>query len=284
MRKSLSVPITVERFFHPDDLPNVFTQWKQASETQGSFEVEVRIKRKSDGVFRWHIIRGIPTVKDSIVTGWISTGTDIHQQKANEQALREAKERQDTFLSMASHELKTPLTSIQLLISFLRREIGNESKYTKSISTIESQCKRLVKLINDLLDTSRIQDRLALTPSTFDPCVFARSVIASVQTASTSHNLVLVCDNVTKRITADKDRLEQVLVNLLTNAIKYSPEANKVNIVVTSDEHCITFAVQDYGIGIAEEHQQQVFDLYYRSIGKDNVKYSGLGYWLVCRK
>lgn len=200
---------------------------------------------------------------------------DIDQQKRIEQELREARERQDMFLSMTSHELKTPLTSLQLLISFLRKRLQDDEHYGNAMVTIDTQIHRLIRLVNDLLDMSRARtDQLMLDILRFPVDTFVKGVVETVQRTG-NHTLALSCETDVE-VEADKDRIEQVLVNLLTNAIKYSPETSIVNVRVREDRetHEVIFAVQDEGIDIAPEAQEHIFEQYYRS---QSQKYAGLG-------
>ena len=260
--------------FHKEDLPDLLASWSTAMKSKSNFDIEVRIKQH-DNTFRWHLLRGMQIVKDGVVIGWISTATDIDRQKYNEQMLREAQERQDTFLSMTSHELKTPLTSMILVTSLFKREL--EEKYTKQIIILDRQLQRLASLINDLLDMSRFQsNNLALNFVQFDMRKLVQEAIQMVQPGST-HSVNLMCSDIPVLLSGDRERIEQVIVNLLTNAIKYSPEAKTVDVNVTSSEGSVVCSVRDYGIGIAEEAREHIFERYYRSIGADRHKYSGLG-------
>ena len=263
-----------EQIIHHEDLPHILTSWRTALESKCGFDIEVRIKQH-DNTFYWHLLRGIPIVKDNVVTGWISTATNIDRQKRNEQMLRESQERQDTFLSMTSHELKTPLTSMILVTSLFKREL--EEKYTKQINVFDRQLQRLVGLINDLLDMSRIQsNNLVLNIAQLDMQELVQEAIQMVQHGST-HSINLTCLDTPVLLSGDRDRIEQVIVNLLTNAIKYSPDAKTVDVNITLKEGNVVCSVQDYGIGIAEEAKEHIFERYYRSIGSDSHKYSGLG-------
>lgn len=259
-------------FVHPDDYQPVTSSWASSHAQFEPYETEVRL-RNAQGDYRWHLQRAIPV--GNPVRGWIGTTVDIDQQKRIEQELREARERQDMFLSMTSHELKTPLTSLQLLISFLRRRLKDDANYGQSMVTIETQVLRLIRLVNDLLDMSRAKTgQLMLDISRFSVGRFVKGVVETVQRTS-NHTLILSCETDIE-VVADKDRIEQVLVNLLTNAVKYSPETAVVNIRVQEDEetHEVVFSVQDEGIGIAPEAQKHVFEQYYRS---QSQKYAGLG-------
>ena len=263
-----------DRIFHKEDLPHILASWRDALKSKSGFDIEVRI-RQHDNTLCWHLLRGIPIVKDDVVTGWISTATNIERQKHNEQMLRESQERQDTFLSMTSHELKTPLTSMILVTSLFKREL--EDKYTKQITIFDRQLQRLAGLINDLLDMSRIQsNNLALNIVQFDIQELVQSAIQMVQHGSI-HVINLIYLDTPVLLSGDRDRIEQVIVNLLTNAIKYSPDAKTVDVNVTSNEGNVVCSVRDYGIGIAEEAKEHIFERYYRSIGADRHKYAGLG-------
>ena len=263
-------------FTHPDDYHRVGADWQLQTQQGNAFEYELRIKRY-DGAYRWHLIHMTPIYeRDGMTRQWIGTGTDIHKQKRNEQTLRENQLRQDTFLTMVSHELKTPLTSIQLLVSFLRNEITS-SKYERALATIENQLQRIIQLVNDLLDMSRIKaGQLSFIFASCDAIAIAREAIARVQVSSETHKLIVVCGT-TAQVYADPDRLAQVMINLLTNAIKYSPEADHVDIRVTVNEHSFQFAVQDSGIGMSQEAQTHIFEQYYRNIEASHQKYAGLG-------
>jgi len=193
-----------------------------------------------------------------------------------EERRQEAQQRQDTFLIMVSHELKTPLTSMQLLIAFFEREL-TDAKYHKGIITIKNQLQRITRLVNDLLDMSRFKaDQISFAFVPCDAIEIAREAIARAQINTSSHQLTLTGDT-TAWVQADPDRLEQVIVNLLTNAIKYSPEADHIDIRISVNAHDVVFAVQDWGIGINKEAQAHVFKQYYRSIEATHYKYPGLG-------
>ena len=255
-----------------DEYQQAHNYWLQQRQRGVAHETEMRLKRH-DGTLRWHLIRMTPLIEsDGTVRGWISTATDIDKQKRNELALHEARLQQDTFLTMVSHELKTPLTSMQLLISFLLREI-TDKKYERAFSTVENQLQRIVRLVNDLLDMSRIKaDQLSFTFVTCDAITLAREAVDRMQLGCSTHEFLVDC-GATAQVYGDPDRLEQVIVNLLTNATKYSPEADHIDINISVDEHNFLFAVQDYGIGMSQEAQVHIFEQYYRA----NQKYPGLG-------
>ncbi|HEV2659824.1 MAG TPA: histidine kinase dimerization/phospho-acceptor domain-containing protein, partial [Ktedonobacteraceae bacterium] len=152
---------------HPDDLQRCIDIWTNAVQTGGPYEIEYRFKRASDGTYRWHLGRALP-VRDmhGKIVKWFGTCTDIDDQKQNEEALRENEYRKDLFLSMASHELKTPLTSLQIFVEVLHEECDASGlqSLVPTLVQIEAQVQRLQKLITNLLDISRVQmGKLALS-------------------------------------------------------------------------------------------------------------------------
>ena len=259
-------------YIHPDDVPQSILQWHTALEDFKAYETELRLLNTHDE-YRWHLQRTTPV--GNPVRGWISTTVDIDRQKHIEQELRKTREQQDMFLSMTSHELKTPLTSLQLHISLLYRRLKDDANYGKSMASMHVQMQRIIRLVNDLLAMSRAKtDQLMLNVSRFAVDTFVEGVVENVQRTS-NHTLIVTCET-NAEIEADKDRIEQVLVNFLTNAIKYSPATTPVNICtqVDKDTHEVFFSVQDEGIGITPEVKKHIFEQYYRS---PNQKYAGLG-------
>ncbi len=187
-------------------------------------------------------------------------------------------ERKDEFIGITSHELKTPLTSIKGYVQILERiinEMGNEqmSLYIKKTNTY---INRLNSLIVDLLDVSKVQaGKLMLNFSTFDFPELVRQSIDAVQGTSNSHKITFFYDNQFSW-DGDEHRLEQVFINLLTNAIKYSPNAKKVVVHLEKNEKEVIVGVQDFGIGISKKEISKIFERFYRveSISK---RFSGLG-------
>ncbi len=197
---------------------------------------------------------------------------DISETKALEK-------RRDEFISMASHELKTPVTSLigytQLLRGRFQKRSDEDSVYM--LTRMNGQLHRLTKLINDLLDIPRAQTaRLAYHEEHFDLLPLVQEVVENVQEVTKSHRLLLE-GQVHAPVFGDKDRLGQVLTNLLTNAIKYSPQADTVHIRIRTEQASVIVSVQDFGIGIAEVHHQHLFERFYRASEAEVNTFPGLG-------
>ncbi|MEO8413203.1 MAG: ATP-binding protein [Ginsengibacter sp.] len=195
----------------------------------------------------------------------------------------ESQRRKDEFIGIASHELKTPLTSIKAFVQVLDA-IEDRQPNKQYVQKILYNVNKLQQLIYDLLDVSNIQSgQLYLNKKEFDFDTFINATIASYQVISLHHKIIREGDLVNQVISADLQRIEQVLINLLSNAIKYSPDAKTVIVYVTKTDSEIIVQVKDFGIGIAKEEQLRVFDRFYRTKGSSEL-ISGFGLGLyICR-
>ncbi len=185
----------------------------------------------------------------------------------------------DEFLAVASHELKTPVTSIKAYGQVLQKifmQQGDE-KSTELLQKMDTQINKLTNLISDLLDVTKIHSgNLMFQPENFDFNSLIEEMVNDLQLTTEQHDLVLKLSN-TATVFADKERLGQVLTNLISNAIKYSPHAAKIIIRSKKDADTITVTIQDFGIGISKEKQPHVFDRFYRASGPKESTFPGLG-------
>jgi len=264
---------------HPDDRENNVERWRHAISTGEDFIIEHRFKRY-DGVYRWQLSRAKPQ-KDNKgnVQMWVGTSTDIED-------IKELERQKDDFISMASHELKTPITSIKGYVQLLRKVAEKEGNplFGASLLTIDKQVGRLTKLISELLDLTKINaGGLQLSKEVFDIGTLAQEVVKDIQYTSTTHKIELSFDE-HLFVYADRDRISQVLINFLTNAIKYSPVATVVEVSITKAGNEIIVRVQDHGIGIAAADQPKIFDRFYRVQGKDELTFPGFGIGLFIAK
>lgn len=255
---------------YTEDASHTVMAWTNALSTGEVFENELRLRR-ADGYYRWHLCRALPIRdKNGAIVKWFGTFTDIHDQKM-------LNEKKDEFIGIASHELKTPLTSIKAYVQLLERQVAemdNPSVKTY-ISKTQVYIDRLHHLIADLLDVSRIQaGKLKFNMAEFDFDEFVTESVENIQ--YTTSKQIILNGHAGCKIKGDRQRLEQVCTNLLSNAIKYSPKADKVMITVSRDEHEVTVAVTDYGIGIQKENLDRVFDRFYRVDGITH-QFQGLG-------
>ncbi len=254
----------------PDELKKDLQLWQHSIKTGEDFKMEKRLRRH-DGTYRWHLGHGIAQ-KDinGKITGWIGSNTDIHEQKTKEQ-------QKDEFISIASHEMKTPLTTakgyLELLILLLSEE--NQTAFLYANKANQS-VERLHRLVTELLDASKIQNgKLNYNISTFDFNEMLDEAIQDIQVIAKNH-IIQKTGSSLKQITGDKGRLQQVLINLLNNAVKYSPKADRVLVKIEEQDNKIQVSVQDFGIGMSIKHLDKIFDRYYRA-QEHAISFQGLG-------
>lgn len=191
-----------------------------------------------------------------------------------------------SFVAMASHELRTPLTAIKGFVSTLLMDDGfSDDERREFYMIIDQECDRLTRLINDLLNTARIEAQESLKPhyTQVDLTALLEKTLLIQKQSTTRHDLKLDIRSPLPKIIADEDKLDQVLTNLLNNAIKYSPNGGEIIIHVVRDEHWITIGIQDQGLGIPKDQLNKVFDKFHRVNNEDNRRIygTGLGLFLV---
>lgn len=185
----------------------------------------------------------------------------------------------DDFISVASHELKTPITSVKIFTQVLLKhaELNSDEKAIKSLNKMDKQVDKLTELVYNLLNIAKIQSgRMEFSKKTFDFDQMVHESVDVLQHMTTKHQLIIV-GKTNKTFTGDEDRIGQVLSNLISNAIKYSPQAEKVVITLTAKNDQIGVAVQDYGIGMAKQHLNKIFNRFYRVSGATDKTFPGLG-------
>lgn len=193
--------------------------------------------------------------------------------------LRELARQKDEFIGIASHELRTPVTSIKAYAQLLHRQLSRagESASADLVAKMDAQLNRLTELIHDLLDVSRIEaGEIQFNEEAFDIDHLLDEVVAEIAPTTDGHQIIRD-GRVNAQARGDRERTGQVLTNLLTNAIKYSPHTESVIVHAASDGHEITVGVQDFGVGIAPEDHRRVFDRYYRAGGPERDTFPGLG-------
>lgn len=190
---------------------------------------------------------------------------------------RELEKRKDEFLSIVSHELKTPLTTIKAFTQILQLQLKDNKVIYGYLEKMDSQIDRLTGLIKDTIDVSKIQaGKLELRKEEFDVDLLVDETINNLQIANNTHTIIKE-GKIDVKINADRNRIEQVLTNLINNAIKYSPNSNEILVAVTADKKDVKVDVTDYGIGISEKEQQNIFERFYRVKNVSEDRFYGLG-------
>lgn len=199
---------------------------------------------------------------------------------------REAEEIKSTFISVISHELKTPVALIKGYAGTLSRQDVEWDKKTvrESVAVIEEEADRLTEMIDNLLDVSRLQaGALKLEMGFADMARLAETTVEKFRTQTSRHTFTLDFPPDLPTVPGDEERLRQVLDNLLSNAIKYSPDGGEIRVSGRADDRQIYVAVTDEGIGIPENEQENIFDRFYRARSgvSARTKGTGLGLFLV---
>lgn len=241
---------------------------------EGNVEAIIGYSNKATGQSeRWSLIKSRPVLdgQGEIIYA-ITIMHDITERILSER-------RKDEFISMASHELKTPVTSLKGFTYVLQRRLRRvkDEQGLHYLDRVDAQLDKLTKLISDLLDVSRMQTgKLNLQKEPFALDELVQETVENVQAATPTH-LLLIEGKTDAQVFGDKDRVGQVFVNLLTNAIKYSPHANQVIVHLHRDQERAQVSIQDFGIGIDEVHHQQIFERFYQITDPDERTYPGLG-------
>lgn len=231
----------------------------------------INYRSKLTGEEKWSQVTSRP-VFDNLgrVTTVVTVISDLTQAK-------ELERRKDDFISIASHELKTPLTSIKGYVYLLKKMRGRRDLNLGYLDKIDRQLDKLIELIQDLLDLSRIQSgKIEYKIDKFDIGKLVKDVVLDFEKLDNSHKLILK-NGVHKKLRGDKERISQVLVNLMTNAIKYSPNGGKVVVSVDNEEKGVRVSVKDFGIGIAPHEVDKIFDRFYRVKDAKGRTFPGLG-------
>ncbi|MBA3723572.1 MAG: PAS domain-containing sensor histidine kinase [Candidatus Levybacteria bacterium] len=185
----------------------------------------------------------------------------------------------DEFIGIASHELKTPITTMKAFAQILQKRLGQsgDKKDVYLLNNINSQADRLTNIINDLLDVNKIEaGKLELHKKKFDLDALVKKVVVDFQYTVDTHSIIKA-GKINELVYGDESGIEQVLANLITNAIKYSPKADKVVLNILTDKRNAIVRVQDFGFGIAKNDQERIFERFYRTSDKEKNNVSGFG-------
>ncbi len=246
----------------------------------GNDFVDIWRGRTKSGHIVWVDIKTTPLYDErGSAIGFIGVSRDITQSKLVQEQLQEFETRKDEFVALLSHELKTPITSLKGFTQILQRRFKEheDEQALHFLTRMDRQLGKLGILINDLLEISKMQSEiLPLHYEKFDLNSVIQEIVENLQATTLTHTIsVESTPNIF--VHADRDRIGQVLINLLNNAIKYSPHADKVTLRMTANQDEATVCIQDFGIGIAGDHQQGIFERFYRVPDPIEKTFPGLG-------
>lgn len=204
------------------------------------------------------------------VTGGFAVIHDVTERK-------ELEKRKDEFMSIASHELKTPITTVKVFAQIIRKIINKQKNKNLNyyLTKMNDQIDKMTELIGDLLDVSKIQaGKLELRKENFDLNELIKDTIKSMQKMTKIK--IEINGWIDNKIFADRHRIGQVLINLINNAIKYSPDGNKIIVQILPRSDKVTIGIEDFGIGIEEKHKAKIFDRFFQITTEPSAS-SGLG-------
>jgi len=257
---------------HPEDREAEKKLFERCLEEPSKYiQGELRMLHK-DGRYRIMEVGCINLINNSSVHGIIKNYRDITKR-------REIEKQKEEFIGVASHELKTPVTSIKAYAQILHDTLMEKHDYVSAdlLLRMDHQIDRLTTLISDLLDVTKITEgQLVLKHEPYDLTELINEIVTDLQMTTKRHQIIKNLQPL-KPLTGDKERTAQVIVNLLSNAIKYSPNADKIIVKTSSTENEVTVSIQDFGIGITSEMQKKLFRRFFRVTDETTSTFPGLG-------
>jgi signal transduction histidine kinase/CheY-like chemotaxis protein len=252
----------------------------KAIESKGSFDEDYQIQPLGTSNIRWiNSVGQVELDNDGEVSAVVGTIMDITETKEDEL-------RKNDFISMVSHELKTPLTSLMAYAQLLSRNADktNDTFAQKNLNKTQQQIRKMTSLINGFLNVSRLESgKIHLQKTTFNFNELVREMVEDAKLFGSQHQIELQHHGQIM-LHADRDKIGVVVTNLLSNAIKYSPAGTTVIAVVIEGDDAVTFSVQDWGMGIKPQDQAKLFDRYYRVDDQKTKTISGFGIGLYLSK
>ena len=267
---------------HPDDVTHVLQIWARSFDPARTEAIEFELRlRRSDGVYRWFSITGEGVRgADGAVEKWVGTATDVEERRRAEASLREGDRRKDEFIAMLAHEQRNPLAPIRNAVKLLRDAGQADPVRAWSRDVIERQMDQLTRLVDDLLDVSRItRGKIQLQ---IEPVDLWAVVAAAVETSrpridAKRHRLELRLPSRPVRLAGDSVRLTQVVSNLLNNAAKFQDEGGFISVRAGIEDGDAVIRVRDEGAGIAPEMIGEVFELFAQAERTMDRAEGGLG-------
>ncbi|HET8839577.1 MAG TPA: PAS domain S-box protein [Flavobacteriaceae bacterium] len=263
---------------HPEDAQQIKKVWQEALNAGTNFETELRLLDHNNQ-YVWHLHRAVPLFdENNKVHTWITATTEI-------QTLKEEERRKEDFLKMVSHELKTPVTSIkgyvQMLLNLCKTKDKNKREsfpLESSLERIDVQITRLTRLIFEMLDLSRLEDQtLEFKRNSFSLNKLVKHTVEDIERTNPNCKIIVKNSDACE-VVGDEERIAQVLINFITNAIKYSPNKRNVDVNVHKTRNGgVAVSVRDYGIGIDKKDQKKIFERFYRVAGQNQETYAGFG-------
>jgi PAS domain S-box-containing protein len=279
---------------HPDDFERALGTYLRAVHGRRAYELDYRLRR-FDGEYRWMHDTGIPHYDaEGTFVAYIGSAVDITEsrraQEERERLLTDAQaasRAKDQFLATLSHELRTPLNAVVGWAHMLRSGKLDEAGTARAVETIDRNARAQSQLISDILDISRIVSgklRLNVRPVDLTPVVEAALDTVRPSAEAKGIRLQAILDPAAGPVSGDADRLQQVIWNLLANAVKFTPRNGRVQVRLSRINSHIELRVEDTGVGIATEFLPHVFEVFRQRDSSPSRQHGGLGLGLALVK
>lgn len=269
-----------EELHHPDHYQEVTCTLTEAGQRGEPWEAKFPLKRK-DGEWRWFLARAIPSRNDEgVITRWFCTCTDITDLRQAEEALKVADQRKDSFLAILAHELRSPLAPLRNGVELLGLLEPHDPEGKRVQEMMQRQMKHMVRLIDDLMDLSRIsRDLIQLDQKPLHLQQPVEHAIEAVRAAMDAKNIVFTQKVEQKDLVVhgDETRVTQMITNLLNNAAKYTPQGGEVTLLVQREKYHAAIAVKDTGIGLENHMIPEVFGMFTQVDSAQSTTGGGLG-------
>ncbi|MCL4814874.1 MAG: PAS domain S-box protein, partial [Vicinamibacteraceae bacterium] len=271
----------------PDEWPRVIERWQASIVTGEPFDMVVQI-RGADGDYRPFLTRIAPVSDDEgRVVQWFGTKTDVSEVKRAEEALREADRRKDEFLATLAHELRNPLAPIRYALAVMENAGGNVTLLERARLMMERHIAQMVRLIDDLLDVSRIsRGKLSLRMERVDLATVMTDAVDTVRplVEAGGQRLIVAYPTEPMLIMADATRLAQVFANLLNNSAKYTEPDGEIHFGARVSGGFAYVTVRDTGVGIPPEELSRIFEMFSQVDRTVERSQGGLGIGLTLVK
>jgi PAS domain S-box-containing protein len=273
---------------HAEDIERAGQLWQHALASGEPYEIEYRLRYHPTGEYRWCMTRAVPVSDaDGRLLRWLGTVTDIHEQRLAADELRRASARKDEFLAMLAHELRNPLAPIKAAAHLLKLGSGDNPRLGQAAAIIDRQVRHMTELVDDLLDVSRVTRGLVeIDKRPIDMKSVVSSAVEQVKPLieARAHALHVHVGAEHASVCGDHTRLVQVLVNLLTNAAKYTPQGGRIDVDVRAEDGSVRVSVTDNGSGIEPSLLPCVFDIFTQGVRTPDRSQGGLGIGLALVK
>ncbi len=277
---------------HPEDRHRALERWEHSLKSGEPYEIEYRIRRARDGEYRWFLGRALPQHDErGKVIRWFGTCTEIHEQKLVEEQLRAARddmatanEQKDQFLALLSHELRTPLNSILGWTRLMQEGLLEPGEMPDAIDSITNNAKAQAQLIEDILDISRIiNDKLRLEKRVLSISEIVEAAADAIRPlADQAHlSVAYTVEAAELLVDADPGRLQQIITNLLTNAVKFTPTGGRIDLKLTRAHSFASIEISDTGKGIDRHFLPYIFDRFKQADSSNTRQQGGLGLGLA---